>query len=76
VAACSAAERLPRDPAVNLALPPFVAITNPVAGSSFLVGSNIAVNAIAAPVVGTITNESISGATLLGSASAAPTASW
>jgi hypothetical protein len=58
---------------LNLAMPPFVAITNPVSGASFLVGDSIPVSVIAAPTAGAVTNVSLyRGATLLGSAGVAP----
>jgi len=58
---------------LNLAMPPFVAITNPVQGTAFRVGENISVNAIAAPTAGTVTNVSLyRGAEFLGSADSAP----
>ena len=58
---------------LNLSMPPFVAITNPVAGTAFLVGSNFTVDAIAASGAGSVTNVSIyRGSTLLGSANVAP----
>ena len=58
---------------LTLAMPPFVAITNPAVGAAFLVGAPITVDATAVPTAGTVTNVSLyRGATLLGSADAAP----
>ncbi len=58
---------------LNLAMLPFVAITNPIATSTFIVGENIPVNVIALATAGTITNVSLyRGTTLLGSADVAP----
>ncbi len=58
---------------LNLAMPPFVAITNPIAGSSYLIGSSISVSATAGATAAAVTNVSLyRGSTLLGSADSAP----
>ncbi len=58
---------------LNLTMPPFVAITNPIAGAAFLVGANIPVDIIASSSAGTVTNVGLyRGTTLLGSADAPP----
>src|ERR1051325_5792353 len=58
---------------LNLAMPPSVVITNPVAGSTFLAGSNINVDVTAASAAGAITNVSLyRGSTFLGSTANPP----
>jgi hypothetical protein len=58
---------------LNLTMPPFAAITNPPAGSVFLVGSNIPVSAVAASGAGSVTNVSLyRGDTLVGSLATPP----
>ncbi len=58
---------------LNLTMPPFVAITNPPAGTAFLVGTSFPVDVIAVPVAGAITNLSLyRGNTLVGTLESAP----
>ena len=58
---------------LNLAMPPYVAITNPPAGSTYLVGDILPVEVTAASGAGAVTNVSLyNGATLIGSVTNAP----
>ncbi|HTD67856.1 MAG TPA: Ig-like domain-containing protein, partial [Candidatus Limnocylindria bacterium] len=58
---------------LHLSMPPFVAITDPIAGSTYLVGSNIAVSATAGATAAAVTNVSLyRGSTFLGSADNPP----
>jgi hypothetical protein len=58
---------------LNLAMPPSITIDSPIGGGIFPVGSNIAVNATAMSITGSITNVNFyRGPQLLGSATAIP----
>jgi hypothetical protein len=58
---------------LNLVMPPSVSITSPLSDNTFVIGSNIVVNATAVSIAGPVTNVSLyRGSTLVGSASATP----